>query len=113
MASISCWKGPGHRGRYPARPRCILTTDVTLLRNGGDLLLSIDQSPTQLLITSFASVEQILFDGGTIWDAGAIVSHTFVGAINSMTGTAGNDTFVVGQYQDTVTEAVNQGIDTD
>ena len=90
----------------------ILASDVSLLRNGNDLLLSIDQSPTHLQMSSAASIEQVIFTDGTTWDAAAIVSHTFVGIINSMTGTAGNDTFVVDHTLDTVTEAANQGTDT-
>ena len=91
--------------------------DVTLLRDGNDLLLSIDQSVTQIAVKDYyladsAKIEQIMFNDGTTWDAAAIASHTFVGAINAMTGTAGNDTFVVDNVQDTVTEALNQGTDT-
>ena len=90
----------------------IVASDVSLLRNGNDLLLSIDQSPTHLQMSSAASIERITFNDGTFWDAAAILSHTVVGAINSMTGTAGNDTFVVDHTLDTVTEAANQGTDT-
>jgi len=90
----------------------ILAADVSLLRNGNELLLSIDQSPTHLQISSAASIERITFNDGTFWDAAAILSHTVVGTINPMTGTAGNDTFVVDHTLDTVTEAANQGTDT-
>ena len=90
----------------------IVASDVSLLRNGNDLLLSIDQSPTHLQMSSAASIERITFNDGTFWDAAAILSHTVVGAVNSMTGTAGNDTFVVDHTLDTVTEAANQGTDT-
>lgn len=90
----------------------ILAADVSLLRNGNDLLLSIDQSPTHLQMSSAASIERIAFNDGTIWDAAAILSHTVVGTINSMTGTAGNDTFVVDHTFDTVAESANQGTDT-
>jgi len=90
----------------------ILTTDVTLLRNGSDLLLSLDHSPTQVRMNNATAIEQITFNDGTIWDAAAIASHTVVGSVNAMTGTAGNDTFVVDNTQDTVTEGVSQGTDT-
>jgi len=90
----------------------VLPGDVTLLRHGTELLLSIDQSPTQLRINNATAIEQITFNDGTIWDAAAIASHTFVGAVNSMTGTVGNDTFVVDNTQDTVTEGTSQGTDT-
>ena len=89
----------------------VSTSDVTLLRNGFDLFLSVDQSSTQILITG-NTIEQIRFSDGTNWDAAAIVSHTLVGTVNSMIGTAGNDTFTVDNIQDTVTESANQGIDT-
>ncbi|MBC7837923.1 MAG: putative Ig domain-containing protein [Nitrospiraceae bacterium] len=90
----------------------IVASGVSLLRNGNDLLLSIDQSPTHLLMSSAASIERIAFNDGTIWDVAAIASHTFAGVINSITGTAGNDTFVIDNVQDTVTEAASQGTDT-
>ncbi|MCC6965849.1 MAG: putative Ig domain-containing protein [Nitrospira sp.] len=90
----------------------VLPGDVTLLRNGTELLLSIDQSPTQLRMNNATAIEQITFNDGTIWDAAAIVSHTFIGTVNSQTGTAGNDTFVVDNTQDTVTEGISQGTDT-
>jgi Ca2+-binding RTX toxin-like protein len=90
----------------------ILASDVSLLRNGNDLLLSIDQSPTHLQMSSAASIERITFNDGTIWDAAAIASHTVVGTVNAMTGTAANDTFIVDNTLDTVTEAANQGTDT-
>jgi len=90
----------------------VLTTDVTLLRNGSDLLLSLDQSPTQVRMNNATAIEQITFNDGTIWDAAAIAGHTVVGSVNAMTGTAGNDTFVVDNTSDTVAEGVGQGTDT-
>lgn len=89
----------------------VLPSDVTLLRNGTDFFLSIDHSATQLLVRIYSTIDRIVFDDGTIWDSATIVSHTYIGAINSMIGTAGNDTFVVDNTQDTVTEALNQGTD--
>ena len=87
----------------------VLTGDVTILQNGTQRILSIDQSATQI---KFTSIEQIRFNDGTLWNAAAITSHTITGTVNSMTGTSGNDTFVVDNTQDTVTEAANQGTDT-
>ena len=65
----------------------VSTSDVTPLRNGFDLFLSVDQSSTQILITG-NTIEQIRFSDGTNWDAAAIVSHTLVGTVNSMIGTS-------------------------
>ena len=90
----------------------VLPSDVSLLRNGVDLYLSIDQSATQVRISTYPMIEQIVFNDGTIWDTAAITSHTFIGTTNSITGTTGNDTFVVDNTLDTVTEAANQGTDT-
>lgn len=95
----------------------VIPGDVTLLRDGNNLLLSIDQSATQIAVKNYfltdsAKIEQIMFNDRTTWNAAAIASHTFVGAINEMTGTAGNDTFAVDNIQDTVVEALNQGTDT-
>ncbi len=89
----------------------VLPADVTLLRNGNELLLSIDQSSTQLRMNNVTAIEQIAFNDGTIWDAAAIATHTFVGTVNSMTGTAENDTFTVDNTQDSVTENVGQSTD--
>jgi Ca2+-binding RTX toxin-like protein len=95
----------------------VLPTDVTLFRVGLDLMLSIDNSSTQLTLGGQFSgtatrIETIQFADGTVWDAAAIQSRTVVGTPNAMTGTAGNDTFVVDDVGDTITEGVNQSIDT-
>jgi Ca2+-binding RTX toxin-like protein len=97
----------------------ILPADVTLLRNGNNLMLSVDQSSTQLTVGGFFStgsgdtkIEQITFGDGTVWDAQAITAHTISGTPNAMVGTAGNDTFIVDNTLDTVTEGQNQGTDT-
>ncbi len=87
----------------------ILPGDVTLQHNGTKIILSLDQSATQLM---FGGIELIRFHDGTTWDAAAMASHTFVGTINSMTGTTGHDTFVVDHAHDTVVEGANQGTDT-
>jgi len=95
----------------------ILPTDVTLYRNGYDLVVVLDGSSTQLTVTNFysgspAQIEQIRFADSTTWDLAAINARVVSGAVNSMTGTAGNDTFVVDNSLDTITEGANQGTDT-
>ena len=96
----------------------VQTTDVNLFRVGTDLILAVDQGPTQLLVagqfsgTASKMIESIEFADGTVWDATQIQARAVGGTPNAMVGTAGNDTFVVDDPGDTITEAPNQGTDT-
>lgn len=95
----------------------ILPTDVSLFYDGGSRILAIDaSSQTQLLIQEYGvvnnQIEQIVFADGTIWDAAMMQSLTVTGTANAMVGTAGNDTYIVDNAYDTITEGLNQGIDT-
>lgn len=91
--------------------------DVTLFRVGQTLVLAVDQGPSQLTVNGQFSgiagqlIENIQFSDGTNWDAAAIQARAVSGIPNAMTGTAGNDNFVVDHVGDTITEAANQGID--
>ncbi|HJV81887.1 calcium-binding protein [Noviherbaspirillum sp.] len=97
--------------------------DVALFRQDSDLVLSVVGSQDQLWIKGFFTtssggapvdlkVEQICFSDGTTWDLNTILAKVVPSPANAMTGTAGNDTFVVDNVQDTVSEGANQGIDT-
>jgi Ca2+-binding RTX toxin-like protein len=96
----------------------VLTTDVTLFKVGSVLIVAIDQGPTQLAVsgqfsgTASQAIESIQFADGTVWDTAQIQARAVGGTPNAMTGTAGNDTFVVDDPGDTITEGVNQGTDT-
>ena len=95
----------------------IAQADVSLFRVGADLVLALDQGAAQLTVaghfgSAAAQVESIAFADGSSWDAAAIQSHTIGGTANTMTGTAGNDSFVVDDTADVVVEAANQGTDT-
>jgi trimeric autotransporter adhesin len=95
----------------------VAPADVSLFRLGSDLILAVDQGPTQLTILSHFSgaasqVESIEFADGTVWDAAGIVTRTAAGSANAMVGTASNDVFVIDNEGDTITEGANQGIDT-
>ncbi len=94
----------------------VMPSSVTLLRDGTDLLVALDQTVAQTRVRGhFASasntLESISFADGTIWDAAAIASRTVTGAANAMTGTAGNDTFVVDNTDDTISDTLG-GVDT-
>jgi trimeric autotransporter adhesin len=94
----------------------VLPADVSLFRIGMGLVLAVDQGPAQLTVAGHFSgaanqIESIEFGDGTVWDAAAIASRTVYGTANAMTGTAGNDLFVVDNDADTITESANAGVD--
>ncbi len=96
----------------------IAPAGVALYRHGDDLVLSLVGSQDQLWVGSFFSgsgdfkIEQIAFSDGTVWDLNTIQSKVIAGTANAMTGTAGNDTFIVDHVLDAVSEGSGQGIDT-
>jgi Ca2+-binding RTX toxin-like protein len=98
----------------------ILFADVSLHRDGSDLILALDQSPTQLRVYSHfnssgtydTDIERVVFADGTVWDEAGIAARTIAGMPNAMTGTAGDDVFTVDDFNDTVSEAPDQGTDT-
>jgi Ca2+-binding RTX toxin-like protein len=117
---------PGNTDTIPLDPD-ISPSTVTLDRQGYDLILTIDQSPTQLTVVDYFrdmmvvngtpapdyyKVERIIFGDGTVWDNPAMAPRIISGQTNTMSGGPGNDTFVVDDTWDTVSEGVDQGIDT-
>ncbi len=103
----------------------VLPEHVTLHRvqdgwGSDDLMVVIDESSTQIWISSYFSdtsdsrVERIEFDGGAgpVWTAVDIDAHVQVGMQNSMAGTSADDTFIVDNEWDSIVEADNAGIDT-
>jgi len=95
----------------------VLPADVTLFRHADDLVVTFTGDQAQAWISQYFTlpnkpIEQIVFNDGMVWDATAIASRVIAGAQNALTGTAGNDTFVVDNVGDTITEGANQGTDT-
>ncbi len=95
----------------------ILAANVTLFQDLGNLIIVVDGDMKTTLtvqgyLTANKQIEQIVFGDGTIWDATMIQSHTITGTPNAMVGTAGNDTFIVDNAGDTISEGVGQGKDT-
>ncbi len=95
----------------------VLPADVSLFRMGNNLVIAVDQGPALLTVSGHFSstasqIESIAFADGTVWDTAAIQARTIYGTPNAMTGTAGNDVFVVDNEADTISEAANAGIDT-
>ncbi len=100
----------------------ILPGDVALHRDGNNLLIVLDQSPTQLEVGNFFfhesnpgstfQIERIEFDGGLYWDLTAINQRIVSGTANSVAGGAGDNMFIVDNQADVVTESLNGGTDT-
>jgi Ca2+-binding RTX toxin-like protein len=102
----------------------IQVTDVTLQQAGSDLVLVLNGGTDQLWISDFFvteqgdlsadnKIEQIIFSDGNVWDTATIGSRILhAGAVTAFVGTAADDTFVIDNTLDTVTEAADQGIDT-
>ncbi len=94
----------------------ISQADVSLFRVGNDLVLSLDQGPTQLRVSGhFAGsgqVDAIRFADATIWDAATIASLASTGTPNTMFGSAADDTYVVDSTGDIINEPANAGVDT-
>lgn len=90
---------------------------ISLISDGSALYLCIVGVADQLKIVgqvdiAAQKIESIEFADGTVWDAATIVSKTQIGTANTMTGTVGNDTFVIDHIGDRINELPNQGIDT-
>ena len=103
----------------------VSSTAVTLDRQGYDLILTIDESPTQLAVVDYFrdpangapaldyyKIERLVFGDGTTWDNLDMTPRIISGQTNTMYGGPGNDTFVIDEIWDTVVEDLNQGIDT-
>lgn len=102
----------------------ILPEHVTLHRTsdwaGSDeLVVMLDGSATQIVLNDYfsatdSSIERIEFDGGAgaTWTAADIAGRVQSGTQNAMTGTAGDDTFVVDHERDSITELAGGSIDT-
>ena len=90
---------------------------VALDRMGSDLILTLDESPTQLTMRNYFlgddyRAERIVFGDGTVWTPQETASLVISGSPNVMSGSSGNDTFIVDDLGDMVMEGVNQGLDT-
>lgn len=100
----------------------VLPEEVNLHRDGNDLLIILDQSPTQLKIGNFFfheanpdntfQIERIEFDNGASWDLAEINQRVISGNPNAFTGTSADDLFIVDNQLDTVTELADGGTDT-
>jgi Ca2+-binding RTX toxin-like protein len=111
----------------------IASADVTLHRDGADLVVAIGQTAAQLRVRQhFVAtervpnpstgrledwpadhrIEQVRFADGITWNAATISARTITGVPNTLVGSVGNDTFVVDDAGDVVNEAANAGNDT-
>ncbi|MEQ9106467.1 MAG: calcium-binding protein [Limnobacter sp.] len=117
----------------------VLTSDVTLTREGDTLLLTINGTSDTLRVESFFyldatspyRVEQIRFADGTTWNVDTIKARVLIGTANNdtltgyatndllnggtgadtMAGGLGNDTYLVDNTSDVLSEAANAGTD--
>ncbi|MEO8507316.1 MAG: calcium-binding protein, partial [Betaproteobacteria bacterium] len=111
----------------------IAEADVRLVRDGNALVVMLDSGTTQARIQGHfigtllgfnatkgtyepmaadTSIEVIRFADSTVWNATQIASRTEAGTANVMTGTPGDDTFIVDSGEDIVNDAPNAGADT-
>lgn len=95
----------------------ILASDLGLYRDGTDLVVTVRQTLSQIRVANHyasaaSALERIEFADGSAWDAAALQARTTGGAANAMTGTAVNDSFVVDNTGDTITESAGGGVDT-
>ena len=94
----------------------IQPSDLELARNGQMLQIRVAQSAVQIDIVDYfnagAGVWSIDFAGASVWTDAQIRSRVASTAANAMSGTAGNDVFVVDDAGDSITELPGQGTDT-
>jgi len=95
----------------------VTPADVTLQRNGSDLVFIIGSGASQLRVvgqfnpTGDSRIERVTFQDGTVWDAGQIAARTPVALADTVTGTAGNDNYMVDNPLDRIIESANAGTD--
>lgn len=97
----------------------ILPANVTLYNDTYDLVIVLDAGRVQMRVPGYFNgnaskqIESIVFADGTTWDQTYIAAHLVTNSVaDTLTGTAGNDTFVVDNSYDVIIEGTNQGIDT-
>jgi len=108
----------------------VLPTTLTVTRSSTDLYLSIAGTTDKLTVSNWFlndayKIEQVKFVDGTIWDVAKLTTLAniqvatagddyFIGTTNAdnFAGLAGNDTYIVDNIGDTVTENLNEGTDT-
>ena len=105
----------------------VLPAEMRLVQDGGNLAVLMKNGTAQVSLKGYfrtsivgvphdvavdQKIERFQFADGTLWNSAQIASHIETGTANAMTGTAGDDTFVVDFDLDTVTESANAGNDT-
>ncbi len=105
----------------------VLSGELRLIRDGGSLDVLMKNGIAQVSIKGYfktsipgvpndiavdQKIERFQFADGTVWNSAQIASHIEGGTANAMTGTSGDDTFVVDFDLDTVAESTNGGSDT-
>ncbi len=106
----------------------IAPSDVRLVRDDYDVVVMLNNGPTQARIGGYYTtarpattgpdaavdrkIERIQFADGTVWDAAAISARIEAGTPNATTGTNADNTFVVDSADDTVSELPGGGSDT-
>ena len=109
---------PGNVTLYRTSSRGTLTQSQDPTSND-DLVVVINGGHDQIRIEGFFNganprpIAQIVFGDNSTWDAAAIDANVINlgGTANAMTGTSGNDNFVVDHYLDTIAESAGGGTD--
>ena len=103
-------------GIAPVHVELFRTRSAGMFAPGDDLTLVIDGSSSQIRITSYFAagreIETIEFGDGTRWLRADVDARLRTGPADTLTGTAGDDTFLVDNEGDIVVESPGGGIDT-
>lgn len=101
----------------------IVPADVVLLRDGNDLILALKSGIAQMRVEGYyrpssgsneptgLSIEAIRFPDGSTWGAAEIAARVAVTAAERLTGSSGNDRYVVDHVDDVIEEQANGGVD--
>ncbi len=105
------------QGIAPADVILVKSLESPNLYPQGILVLRVKSGSTEIRVPEFfrtsTSMEAVQFADGTVWDRDYILAHLEggSGSADNFVGTSGNDQYTVDSPNDTISEAVDGGID--